>query len=62
MIAPPTSVSTDVATMTRRQFSPPRPLTRCGTPELTLSAPTSSPIAAPRPRRDQVEISLSAGG
>src|ERR671913_1707335 len=59
VITPPTTVRTDVVTMTSRQPSPPRPFTRCGTPWLTVNAPTRRPSAAPRPCRYQVEISLS---
>ena len=61
-INPPTSVSTDVATTTTCQSSPPIPFTRCGSADPTAIAPASVPRANARPRRNHVAISLNAGG
>jgi hypothetical protein len=59
---PASSVSTEVVVTTVCHRSPPRPFTRCGRAEATAIAPASVPRATPRPRRNQVTMSLKAGG
>src|ERR687892_570381 len=61
-MSPPASVSTDVTKMTTFHSSPPSPLTRWGIAVPTVRAPTRMPSAEPRPRTNQVAMSLSAGG
>src|SRR5918994_2877790 len=48
--------------MTTFHSKPPSPFTRCGSAVPRVIAPTRIPSAEPRPRTNQVAISLSAGG
>ena len=61
-IAAPASVETVVARMASRQPRSRVASMRCGSAEPRVSAPMALPSARPRPLRNQVESSLSAGG
>src|SRR4051812_2542300 len=61
MIAPATATTDATPTFTR-QFVEPTALTRYGDALPSVSAPTITPSAKPRPSRNQVAISFIPGG
>src|SRR3712207_2008598 len=61
-IAAPDAVAADVATITVCHSRPPSALTRWGSALPSVSAPTITPRALPRPFVNHVAISLRAGG
>ena len=60
--APPAAVMMVVAVMTCCHCTSPNELTRCGSADPSVSAPIMTPSAVPRPVRNQVDTSFSAGG
>lgn len=61
-ISPPSAARALVMKITLRQLAPPSPLTRCGSADPSVSAPTMTPSAVPRPVRNHADIALRAGG